>query len=79
MSSSLVEGQQELPLYTTRFEITQPIPLALLSQGKLNKYGIFVLHKWKTIHCKAEKVQKIGHDFYFSFSKPSASPQSQAE
>jgi hypothetical protein len=22
------------------------------------------LHKWKTIHCKAEKVQKIGHDFY---------------
>jgi hypothetical protein len=22
------------------------------------------LHKWKTIHCKAEKVQKIGHEFY---------------
>ncbi len=22
------------------------------------------MHKWKTIHCKAEKVQKIGHDVY---------------
>jgi hypothetical protein len=38
----MAEGQQEFPLHTTRFEITHRILLALLSQGKLNKYGIIV-------------------------------------
>jgi len=38
-SSSMVEGHQQFTLHTTRFDITQPILLALLRQVKLNNMG----------------------------------------
>jgi len=61
----MAEGQQQFPLHTTGFEITHQILLALSGQVKPIKHGISVfLHKWKTIHWKAEKVQKIGHHFH---------------
>ncbi len=38
-SSSMVEGHQQFTLHTTRFDITQPILLALLRRVKLNNMG----------------------------------------
>jgi hypothetical protein len=35
----MAEGQQQFTLHTTRFDITQPILLALLRQVKLNNMG----------------------------------------
>jgi hypothetical protein len=54
----MAEGQQEFPLHTTRFEITHRILLALLSQGKLNKYGIFFFAQMETIHLQSRKGTK---------------------
>jgi len=38
----MAEGQQQFPLHTTRFELTQPILPASLGQVKPHKHGISV-------------------------------------